>query len=191
MKISIGAKPLAFPTPAWVIGTYDMFGNPNAATIAWGGISCSDPPCISISLRKATQSYTNIMEKEAFTVNIPSEEYVKHTDYFGMESGENADKFEVAGLTPVKSELVYAPYVEEFPIALECKLIHSFEIGLHTQFIGEIVDIKANESILSESGTPDIEKVKAIVFAPETRNYHGVGKILGKAFSIGGEIKKK
>lgn len=185
MKKSIGSKPLAFPTPAWVIGTYDMFGNPNAATVAWGGISCSDPPCISISLRKATYSYTNIMEKEAFTVNIPSEEFVHETDYFGMVSGENVDKFEKAGLTPVKSENVYAPYIEEFPLILECKVIHSFEIGLHTQFIGEIVDIKADEASLNENGIPNIEKIKPILFAPENRNYYGIGKLLGKAFSIG------
>ncbi|TGC08495.1 flavin reductase family protein [Methanolobus halotolerans] len=191
MKISIGAKPLAFPAPAWVIGTYDMFGKPNAATIAWGGISCSNPPCISISLREATQSYKNIMEKEAFTVNIPSERFVRETDYFGMASGKDENKLEVAGLSPVKSDLVYAPYIEEFPLVLECKLIHSFEIGLHTQFIGEIVDIKADESVLDEKGAPDIEKVGPVVFAPENRNYHRIGDILGKAFSIGRELKKK
>ena len=185
MKKSLGPKPLAFPTPAWVIGTYDMFGNPNAATVAWGGISCSDPPCVSISLRKATYSYTNIMEKEAFTVNIPSEELVRETDYFGMESGKNIDKFEKSGLTPIKSENVYAPYIKEFPVILECKVIHSFEIGLHTQFIGEIVDIKADEASLNENGIPDIDKVKPIIFEPENRNYHGVGKLLGNAFSIG------
>jgi flavin reductase (DIM6/NTAB) family NADH-FMN oxidoreductase RutF len=185
MKKSLGAKPLAFPSPAWVIGTYDMFGNPNAATVAWGGICCSEPPCVSISLRKATYSYTNIMEKEAFTVNIPSEEHVRETDYFGMESGEKVDKFEKTGLTPVKSEAVYAPYIEEFPLVLECKVIQSFEIGLHTQFIGEIVDIKADENILSESGIPDIEKIKPMIFAPGIKNYYGIGKSLGKAFSIG------
>ena len=185
MKKSIGAKPLAFPAPAWVIGTYDMFGNPNAATIAWGGISCSQPPCVSISLREATYSYTNIMEKEAFTVNIPSQDQVKETDYFGMVSGEDVDKFEKTGLTAVKSENVYAPMIEEFPLVLECKVIHSFEIGLHTQFIGEIVDIKADESILNKDGTPDIEKLRPIIFAPENRSYHGLGQMLGKAFSIG------
>ncbi len=184
MKRSLSPKPLAYPTPAWVIGTYDMFGNANAATVAWGGISCSDPPCVSISLRKVTYSYANIMEKEAFTVNIPSEDLVRETDYFGIESGKNADKFEKSGLTPVKSENVYAPYIEEFPLILECKIIHSFEIGLHTQFIGEIVNIKADENILDEN-VPDIEKVKPILYAPENRKYYGIGESLGKAFSIG------
>lgn len=185
MKKSIGAKPLAYPAPVWAIGTYDMFGNPNAATVAWGGISCSDPACVSISLRKATYSYTNIMEKEAFTVNIPSENLVRETDYFGMVSGKDTDKFERTGLTAIKSENVYAPLIKEFPLVLECKLIHSFEIGLHTQFIGEIVDIKADESIIGEDGKPDIEKLRPVIFAPENRIYYGIGEMLGKAFSIG------
>ncbi len=186
MKKSIGAKSLAYPTPAWVVGSYDMFGNANAMTAAWGGICCSEPPCISVSMRKATYTYANIMEKEAFTINIPSEKYMKETDYFGMASGKDVDKFEKTGLTAVKSDLVYAPYIEEFPIVLECKLVHSFELGLHTQFIGEIIDIKADESVLDEKGNPEIRKIKPIIYSPE-RNYYGVGELLGKAFSIGME----
>lgn len=186
MKISMGAKTLAYPTPAWLVGTYDMFGKANAMTAAWGGICCSDPPCVSVSLRKATYSYANIMEKEAFTISIPSEEYIKETDYFGIASGKDTDKFEKMGLTAVKSDQVYAPYVEEFPVVLECKLIHSFELGLHTQFIGEIVDVKAEEAVLDEKGNPDIKKIKPIIYSPQ-RNYYGVGNELGKAFSIGKE----
>ena len=186
MKKSIGAKSLAYPTPAWVVGSYDMFGNANAMTAAWGGICCSEPPCISVSMRKATYTYANIMEKEAFTINIPSEKYVKETDYFGMASGKDVDKFEKTGLTAVKSDLVYAPYIEEFPIVLECKLVHSFDLGLHTQFIGEIIDIKADESVLDEKGNPVIRNIKPIIYSPE-RNYYGVGELLGKAFSIGME----
>ncbi|MDY0386789.1 MAG: flavin reductase family protein [Methanolobus sp.] len=186
MKKSIGAKSLAYPTPAWVVGSYDMFGNANAMTAAWGGICCSEPPCISVSMRKATYTYANIMEKEAFTINIPSEKYVKETDYFGMASGKDVDKLEKMGLTAVKSDLVYAPYIKEFPIVLECKLVQSFELGLHTQFIGEIMDIKADESVLDEDGNPDIQKIKPIIYSPQ-RNYYGIGKLLGKAFSMGME----
>ncbi|MBP1909340.1 flavin reductase family protein [Methanolobus bombayensis] len=190
MKKSIGAKSLAYPTPVWLVGTYDMFGNANAMTAAWGGICCSDPPCIAVSLRKATYSYANIMEKEAFTISIPTEDYVKETDYFGIASGKDVNKFEKMGLTPVKSDLVYAPYVEEFPIVLECKLIQSFELGLHTQFIGEIVDIKADESILDEKNNPEIKKIRPIIYSPE-RSYYGLGEFLGKAFSIGMEGVEK
>ena len=81
-----------------------------------------------------------------------------------------------------------APYIKEFPFVLECKLIHTIEVGLHTQFIGEIVDIKAEESMLDEKGGLDIGKVKPFLFAPESRNYYGIGKYLGKAFSAGKEI---
>jgi flavin reductase (DIM6/NTAB) family NADH-FMN oxidoreductase RutF len=83
---------------------------------------------------------------------------------------------------------VDAPYVEEFPLVLECRLLHTFEIGLHTQFVGEILDMKAEESVLGEKGLPDIEKVRPILFEPEINTYHGVGKLLGRAYSIGKEI---
>ncbi len=185
MKKSIGAKTLACPAPAWVVGTYDRNGKPNAMTAAWGGICCSSPPCISVSLRKATYSYAGILENEAFTVNIPSEDYVMETDYFGIASGRDENKFEATGLTPVRSGLVSAPCIEEFPLVLECKLLHSFEIGLHTMFVGEILDIKAEESVLDEKELPDIGKVRPLVYGTGDRTYYGVGKALGKAFSIG------
>ncbi len=189
MKKSLGAKPLAFPTPVWIVGTYDKEGKPNVMTIAWGGICCSKPPCINISLRKATYSYDNIIDKKAFTINIPSEKFVKKVDYFGIATGRNTDKFAATGLTPVKSDLVDAPYVKEFPLVIECKMIHNVEVGLHILFVGEIMDVKADESILNENGVPGIERVLPILFAPEIRTYHGIGKALGKAFSIGKEIQ--
>lgn len=188
MKKSIGAKTLAFPTPVWVVGTYDKDEKPNVMTVAWGGICCSRPKSVNISLRKATYSYNNIVERKAFTVSIPSEKHVKEADYFGIATGKNVDKFAATGLTPVRSELVDAPYVKEFPLVLECKLIHTIEVGLHTLFIGEIVDVKADESVIAGKGLPDIEKVRPILFSPEIRTYHGIGKYLGQAFSIGREI---
>jgi len=191
MKKSIGAKTIIYPIPILVVGTYDKAGKPNVMTAAWGGICCSSPPCVAVSLRKATYSYGNIVERKAFTINIPSETYVKEIDYFGIVSGKNKDKFSATGLTPVKSDLVDAPYVKEFPFALECRLLHTIEIGLHTQFIGEIMDIKADESMLDENGSLDIEKIKPILFAPESRTYYRVGQYLGKAFSIGKEIGKE
>lgn len=185
MKKSIGAKTLVYPTPVWVIGTYDKEGKANVMTAAWGGICCSQPPCVTVSLRKATYSYGNIVERKAFTINVPSEVHIKEADYFGMVSGKKVDKFAAAGLTAVESDLVDAPYVKEFPLILECKLLHTFEIGLHTQFIGVILDVKADEAVLNEQGLPDMEKVKPMVFGPEVLAYHGVGKFLGQAFSIG------
>ena len=188
MKKSIGAKTLIQPTPAWVVGTYDKQGKANAATVAWGGICCSQPPCVAISLRKATYSYGNIVERKAFTVSVPSESHVKEADYFGLASGRDVDKFAAAKLTPVKSDLVDAPYVKEFPLVLECRLFHTIELGLHTEFVGEILDVKAEEDVLAEDGLPDIGKVKPILFAPDHRTYHAVGRFLGQGFEIGKAI---
>jgi flavin reductase (DIM6/NTAB) family NADH-FMN oxidoreductase RutF len=185
MKKSIGPRTLVYPTPVFIVGTYDKSGKPNAMTAAWGGICCSKPPCVSVSLRKATYSYDNLVERKAFTVNIASENYVKESDYFGIASGRNKDKFAATGLSPVKSDLVDAPFIEEFPFALECKLLHTIEIGLHVQFIGEIIDIKADEDVLNDNGIPDIDRVKPVLFAPEMQSYYGIGNFLGKAFSIG------
>jgi flavin reductase (DIM6/NTAB) family NADH-FMN oxidoreductase RutF len=188
MKKSIGAKTLVYPTPTWIVGTYDKAGKANGATVAWGGICCSEPPCVAISLRKATYSYGNIVERKAFTVSVPSQAYVKQADYFGIASGRNSDKFADAGLTPTASELVDAPYVDEFPLILECKLLDTFELGLHTQFVGQILDVKADETVLDDAGRPAIDKVKPFLFSPSHRTYHAVGELLGKAFSIGKEI---
>ncbi len=185
MKISLGAKTIVHPAPVWVIGTYDIKGKPNVADVAWGGICCSKPPCIAISLRKATYSHGNIVERKAFTVNVPSEKYLKEADYFGMVSGSETDKFMETGLTSVKSDLVDAPYVKEFPLILECKLLHTIETGLHTEFIGEIMDVKVEEGVLGKDGLIDVEKLKPVIFTPDTAGYYGIGKYIGKAFSIG------
>ena len=189
MKKSLGAKTIVFPAPVFVVGTYDGEGKPNVMTASWGGLCCSSPPCVAVALRKATYTYGNIVEQNAFTINIPSEDYVKETDYFGIVSGKNTDKFAATGLTPVKSDLVDAPYVKEFPFTLECRLLHTVEVGLHVQFIGEIMDIKAESSVLDEKEHLTIENVKPFTFAPGTRTYYGIGHYLGKAFSIGKEIQ--
>lgn len=188
MKKSIGAKTIVFPTPTWIVGTYDKEGKPNGAAVAWGGICNSEPPSIAISLRKATYSYGNVVARNAFTVSVPSETHARQADYFGIASGRDTDKFSAAGLTAVRSELVDAPYVGEFPLVLECKLVHTFELGLHTQFVGQILDVKADESVLDDQGRPAIGKVRPFVFAPSDHTYHGIGECLGKAFSIGKDI---
>jgi len=190
MKKSIGAQPIVYPTPVFVVGTYDSAGKPNVMTAAWGGICCSAPPCVSIALREATYTYRNILERKAFTISIPSEKYVKEADYFGIASGKHVDKFSATGLTPAKSEVVNAPYVNEFPFVLECQLLRSVEIGGHTQFIGEIKDTKVDEDLVKDDD-PLIEKIAPLIFALDNFSYYGVGKYVAKAFSIGKEIKQK
>lgn len=185
MKTSLGSRTLVYPTPVWCIGSYDKEGKANVMTAAWGGICCSKPVCVTVSLRKATYTYGNIMERKAYTVNVPSEAFVQEVDYFGIATGKKEDKFKTSGLTPVKSDRVDAPYIKEFPLILECSVIHTLDLGMHTQFIGEIIDIKAEESVLNENGLPDLKKVNPLVYAPEVRLYYGIGENVGQAFKMG------
>lgn len=185
MMKSFGAKTLIVPTPVWCVGSYDDKGKANVMTVAWGGICCSVPPCVTVSLRKATYTYGNIMARQAYTLSVPSERFVKEADYFGMASGRDVDKFDKTGLTPIKSALVDAPYVGEFPMVLECKVIHHYEIGLHTHFVGEILDVKIEDGLLDGNGKPDIGKIRPLVFDPGSRRYYRVGDDVGKAFEIG------
>ena len=184
MKQSLGAITLVYPTPVFVVGTYDRNGRPNAMTASWGGICCSQPPCVAVSLRKATYTYGNIVERRAFTISIPSEQYARQADYFGLVSGRTSDKFAATGLTPVRSELVDAPYVKEFPLVVECRLVHTIELGLHTQFVGEVADVKADASVMT-GRMLDIKKVRPLAFTPDTQQYYGIGDLVGKAFKIG------
>lgn len=188
MKKSLGALTLVYPLPVWCVGSYDSQGVPNLATVAWGGICCSKPPCVTISLRKATYSYGNILERGAYTVNVPSASLAAEADFLGTASGRAGNKFEQSGLTPISSELVDAPYADEFPMVLECKVIHTYEIGLHTQFIGEILDVKVEEAILGDDGKPDILKADPMVYSTKARQYYRVGELIGKAYSIGRKI---
>ncbi len=185
MNKSLGAKTLIYPAPVLVVGTYDKSGKPNVMTASWGGICCSQPPCVAVSLRRATQSHGNILEHQAFTISIPSEKHVKEADYFGLVSGRSMDKFAATKLTAVKSKLVDAPYVKEFPLVLECKLVNVADLGLHTQFVGEVIDAKADESIIGADGAIDIKKLKPLIFTPDTQDYYGVGAVKGKVFSAG------
>lgn len=186
MRVSIGPKTIVHPHPVFVIGSYCEDGRPNMMTASWSGICCSQPPCVAVSLRKATLTYANIMTSGAFTVNVPSAKYAREADYAGIVSGRDVDKFRATGLTPVKAEKVNAPYVQEFPLALECELLQHVELGLHTQFIGRIVELTADEDVLGSSGLPDIEKVEPLIWGSSGSSaYYGIGRSLGDAFSIG------
>ena len=183
MKISIGKKTVVYPHPVFIIGSYDNYNKPNMMAASWGGICCSEPPCIAFSIRKSRYSYDSILKHQAFTVNIPSEDYVNQADYTGTFSGKNHDKFSETGLTPVKSELISAPYVKEFPINLICKLVHTIELGVHTQFIGEILDTLVDENVIRDDGKLDIEEIKPFCYDSSTRTYYSVGKTISEAYS--------
>ena len=188
MKRALGAKTLVYPIPTWIVGSYDKKGRPNGVTVGCGGTCCSEPPCVAVSIRKVRYSHDSLAERKAFTVNVLSQSQVKQADYFGLVSGHEIDKFAATGLTPVRSDLVDAPYIQECPLVLECKVLHIFDLGLHTQFVGQILDVKADEEVLDAAGMPDIRKVLPILLSPGNRVYYGVGDSLGHAFAVGKEI---
>ena len=190
MKKSLGAEKYAVPTPAWVIGSYNEAGKPNMMTAAWGGICASSPPSVMVAVQKIRATYDNIMARQAFTINVPSPEHVVAVDYVGIAGGKQADKFAVTGLTAVASELVDAPYVDEFPLVLECRVKQTLEVGSHILFIADIVDVKAEENMLNEQGGLAVDKVNPLTFAPADRSYYELGKKVGDGFSIGLQLKK-
>ena len=185
MKQSLGAKTLIYPTPVLVVGSYDADGEPNVMTAAWGGIACSKPPCVSVSLRAATATHGNIVARKAFTISLPNGAQVAAADYFGLVSGRKVDKFAATGLTPARSELVDAPYVAEFPLVVECEVTEVHELGLHTQFIGEVKDVKIDEACLDDDGHIDVGKLDPLAFAPDTGAYFVLGALAGRAYSVG------
>lgn len=189
MKESLGSRIVAFPAPAWAIGSYNGEGSPNIMTAAWAGICCSKPFSLAVCIRPATSTYDNIVARQAFTVSIPSEDFVREIDYIGLVTGKKTDKFADTGLTAVRGEHVDAPYVDEFPLVYECRVTHQLEIGLHTLFVGEVADVKAEAAVLNEKGAPDMAEVRPVIFGPDCRTYHGLGEQLGRAFSMGKEVK--
>jgi flavin reductase (DIM6/NTAB) family NADH-FMN oxidoreductase RutF len=199
MKKSLGPKTFGFPLPVFVVGSYMEDDKANIMTAAAAGVCCLSPPCIYISLREATATYHNIIRNHAFTVNIPSEEYISETDYVGIASGKKFDKFLETDLTPVKSDLVNAPYVNEFPLVMECKLKETVNLGSHTMFIGEVIDLKADNDFLSsiivksdlELIKVDIEKIKPFSYDLSLRKYYKLGDKAGKGFSEGLKLFKQ
>jgi len=190
MKKSLGARTILVPAPVLVVGTYDKDGRPNVMTVAWGGTCCSSPPCIDIALRKATYSYQSILDRKAFTVHVTPEKYLTEADYFGIVSGRDVDKFAATGLTAVRSDVVDAPYIKEFPFVMECRLFKVVELGLHTQFIGEIMDVKTDDDMLDDRALPDVDSIKPVVMVPEIRRYYGFGEKLGNAFVAGKRLRR-
>lgn len=177
-RINFGAKPQMYPMPVLIIGTYDENGVPNAMNAAWGIITDTNEISISMSEHKTTK---NIEATKAFTVSMGTEATVTACDYVGIVSGnEVPDKFTKAGFHATKSEFVNAPIIDELPMTLECKF-KSFKDGI---LIGEIVNISADESILTGDNI-DPKKLKPITYDSVNHKYIGLGEIVGNAFSDG------
>ena len=147
---------------------------------AWTGICNSNIPCVQVSLREARHTYKAIMERKAFTISIPGEEFWRETDYAGMVSGKDADKFGDTVFTPVKSDLVDAPYIEECGMVMECWLRETVNLGTHVMVIGEILDVKIDEEALTD-GVLDIQLLKPFIYSPGDGGYHSLGVRIGDA----------
>lgn len=191
MKKSLGATTLAWPTPVYLVCSYDSKGNPNVMNAAWGGICASDPPCIAVSVRPSRHTYEGITQNKAFSICIPSAKLVAEADFVGMASGSKLNKFSQAQLTASACEMVNAPYIEECPLVIELSLVRSIELGSHVQFIGEVKDVKADEACLNKEGKPDISLANPILFDPALRNYHRIGPVEAKAFDVGKALLNK
>ena len=188
-KRSLGARTLIYPAPVLVVGSYDAEDHPDIMTVAWGCICSSKPPCVAVSIRPSRQSHANITHHQAFTVNLPAAHQVAEADYVGTVSGGDVDKFAATGLTAVRAEHVHAPSVAEFPLVLECRVLHTLELGAHTMFVGEILDVKADEDALGPDGKVDLDAVGLVSYIPGAETYHGLGPSLGGAFSVGKKFK--
>ncbi len=185
MKKMIGTGPVLSPLPLLVIGTYDEEERADMMTAAWGGVCCSAPPCVAFSVRESRYTYENLLQTEAFTINIPSASFVDEADYFGIVSGRNTDKPKVCGLTVNTAPDVHAPMIEEFPLVLECRMIKTVPLGSHLQVIGEIVGILADEDVLDENGDPVPERMDPVLYDPQGKNYYRIGEKIGQAFASG------
>lgn len=191
IKKSVGAKPWIFPNPTLVVGTYGPDGKPNVMVCAWAGMCCSNPPSLSVSMRTTRRTMDGIRAHKAFTVSIPTEAMLTETDYAGIVSGHDADKFSVTKWTPVKADTVNAPYVGESPVVLECELANSVPIGEYTISIGLIKDVKIDVDVLEADGAaPDMGKFRPLVYDHAHRAYFSLGAFLAPAYTSGRQLLK-
>ncbi len=177
---------MLYPLPVVMVSCREGNGTPNIITIAWAGTICSDPPMVSISVRKERHSYNMIKNSGEFVINLTTEDLVRQTDYCGVRSGRNEDKFATTGLTAVPATKVGAPLIAESPVNLECKVKEVKELGSHDMFIAEVVAVHADEAYMDEQGKFDLSKANPIVYSHGT--YFSLGKSLG---TFGFSVKKQ
>lgn len=183
MKKNLGAKPYIFPQPVLIIGTYDEEGKANAMNAAWGGIVGMNELIVDLGSHKTTD---NLKLKKAFTVSIADVEHTVACDYVGIASGRRVDnKMEKAGFTTTPSEFVEAPIINELPLALECELIEVLDGG---KYLGRIVNVCADESILGDDGDVSLDKFFPIIFDTAHSGYYRLGDKVGQAFSDGKKL---
>ena len=176
---------LLYPLPAVLISTADREGNSNLFTVAWTGTVCTNPPMLSISVRPERYSYRMIRETGEFAVNLTTEKMAWATDYCGVRSGRDTDKWKDTGLTKAAAQKIAVPLVAESPVCLECRVTETKELGSHTMFIAEIVAADLNEAYFDEKDTFRLSRAKPLAYSHG--RYYGLGECLG---TFGYSVKK-
>lgn len=177
---------MVYPLPAVMVSCADKQGHRNVMTAAWTGTICSDPAMVYISVRKNRFSHHMLMETGEYVINLTTEALAKATDYVGVRSGKDMDKFKAMGLTPVMGTLKYAPMIKESPVCIECIVKQVLELGSHDMFIAEVKHVFADEKYIDETGRFDLAKAKPLVYSHG--QYYGVGRHIGR---FGFSVQKK
>jgi len=164
MKVKKAPRTALFPCPVVLVTSVGSEGKPNIITLAWAGIVCSDPPTLSVGIRPHRHSYRLIEESGEFVVNIPTTEILEQTDFCGVVSGKDVDKFSATGLTPEPAEEVRPPLIRECPVNIECTVKRKIPLGVHHLFLGEVVCVHTDEEILDEEEKIDFTKVSPFVY---------------------------
>lgn len=179
---------MLYPVPAALV-TSKYEDKENIITISWIGTVCSEPPMLSISVRPERYSYELIKKSGEFVVNIPNKTLAFATDYCGVKSGRDLDKFEILGLTKQKASNVNASIIKECPLALECKVKQTIELGTHHMFIAEVVAVDVDENLLDEKGKLHLDKANLLMY--NHGKYCVTGEHIGKfGFSVQKKRKK-
>lgn len=168
---------MLYPVPVVMVTCMDLAGKPNIITVAWAGTVNSDPPMLSISVRKERYSHGLIKEKGQFAVNLTTRKLIHATDLCGVVSGRNTNKFEAAGLTAEKASVIDVPIIGESPLSLECVVRNVIELGSHDMFVAEIVAVNTDEALLDQKGRLALESANLICYSHG--KYWALGKELG------------
>lgn len=177
---------MLYPVPAVMVSCGDRKGNKNIITIAWTGTICSDPAMVSISVRPERYSYSMIRETGEFAINLTTKELTYATDWCGVKSGRDVDKFREMKLTAMPGQsLKYAPVIAESPVNLECRVKDVLELGSHHMFLAEIADVMVSEKYMSETGKFELNETGLVTYS------HGEYFLLGeKIGKFGYSVKK-
>ena len=165
------------PVPVVMLSCQRPGERPNIITVAWVGTVCSEPPMVSVAIRPERFSHDIIRDTGEFVVNIPTVDLVRATDYCGVVSGRDTDKFKAARLTPEPAQTVRAPLIAECPLHLECQVRDQRRLGTHTLFLAEILAVRAADALLTHGGRFAIERAGLITYAHG--HYYAVGRRLG------------